>query len=441
MMMIETLATPRSWRPRTDARPRFTAAVIPVETMLAEIAHAAELRAGTTFQSTRWLDAWYTAFRADAAIQPLAVAVQVDGRPALLLPLAMTQAAGLRTIQFADLGVTDYNAPVLGPAAPDDRAGAIALWRVVRRCLPSADLVQFTKMPAEIAGRANPLALLPGVTPAPVFGNLVEVGDDYRAWQRTVLKADVRKELERAQRQFERHPGAAFLRVRDPATAHRVYEALRVMQRRRAAEAGFAYRLDEPAYDAVYRRALEQGLEDGSAVLTALVVGEEVVAASFALADGRSFTGLRIGDAGGEWRKRMSARLLIHRTMEHLHGEGCRLFDFALGDHSYKRRFGARARPLLELTQALSLHGVPRLGLDRARGFVRARPGLASLARRLLRMDGSGAGDSPQAVEAAAILASDRTPAACISQDQRQQAHHGRLHPTNAGPGWNHEQR
>ena len=54
---------------------------------------------------------------------------------------------------------------------------------------------------------------------------------------------------------------------------------------------------------------------------------------------------LRIADAGGAWRKDMVARLLMDRTMAQLHGEGCRAFDFALGEQAYKRRIGARPVP------------------------------------------------------------------------------------------------
>jgi CelD/BcsL family acetyltransferase involved in cellulose biosynthesis len=315
---------------------------------------------------------------------PVAVRAVADGRLALLLPLAAVRASGLRTVEFADLGVTDYNVPILGPAAPDDEAGATALWRAVRACLPSADLARFTKMPTTVAGRVNPLALLPGVAPSPVHGNLIEVGDDYRRWQQETLDGFVRNDLRRAARRFEQHAGAMFLRVRDLATARRVYEDLRMMQRRRAAEAGFDYRLDEPAYDAVYRHALEAGLGDGSVILTALAVGEETVAASFGISDGRTCAMLRIADAGGDWRKKcMAGRLLMDRTMAQLHEEGYRSFDFSLGDQFYKRRIGARPVALVELTQALSLRGAPQLTFDRARAFVRTQPALALLAQRL----------------------------------------------------------
>jgi CelD/BcsL family acetyltransferase involved in cellulose biosynthesis len=376
----------RSWQQLlAAARAGFVAQTLPVEAMLAELARSPELVAGTPYQSARWLGAWYAALGARPDVAPLAVAVRaaVDGRPALLLPLVAVRAGGLRAVEFADLEVTDYNAPILGPAAPGDRAGAMALWRAVRACLPSADLARLTKMPATLAGRANPLALLPGVAPSPVFGNLVEVGDDYLAWQQAALDGSVRNDLRRAARRFERHASAMYLRARDPATARRVYDDLRAMQRRRAAEAGFAYRLDEPAYDAVYRQALEAGLADGSVVLTALAVGEETVAASFAIGDGRSCALLRIADAGGTWRKDMVARLLMDRTMAQLHEEGYRAFDFSLGDQAYKRRIGARPIGLVELTQALSPRGAPQLAFDRTRAFVRTQPTLAPLAQQL----------------------------------------------------------
>ena len=224
-----TVTAARPWRqPLAGAQAGFVAQTLPVEAMLAELARSPELVAGTPYQSARWLDAWYTTLGARPNVAPLAVVVRAaaDGRPALLLPLIAVRAGGLRTVEFADLGVTDYNLPILGPAAPGDRAGAVALWQAVRACLPPADLARLTKMPATLAGRANPLALLPGVAPAPVFGNLVEVGDDYLAWQQATLDGSVRNDLRRAARRFERHAKARYLRARDLATARRVYEDL-----------------------------------------------------------------------------------------------------------------------------------------------------------------------------------------------------------------------
>jgi CelD/BcsL family acetyltransferase involved in cellulose biosynthesis len=40
-------------------------------------------------------------------------------------------------------------------------AGAKALWKAIQRAVGDADLINFTKMPTEVEGRPNPLALLP----------------------------------------------------------------------------------------------------------------------------------------------------------------------------------------------------------------------------------------------------------------------------------------
>src|ERR1700760_4631207 len=87
-----------------------------------------EARATTPFQDFRWLGAWYGAF---IEVEPV-VAVITDARTleqVALLPLVRRARRGLRIVEFADLDLTDYNAPLLGPAAPRDALGAQAMWQ------------------------------------------------------------------------------------------------------------------------------------------------------------------------------------------------------------------------------------------------------------------------------------------------------------------------
>ena len=87
-----------------------------------------EARATTPFQDFRWLGAWYGAF---TEVEPV-IAVITDARTleqVALLPLVRHPRHGLRIIEFADLDLTDYNAPLLGPAAPRGR-----LFPVSSRC-------------------------------------------------------------------------------------------------------------------------------------------------------------------------------------------------------------------------------------------------------------------------------------------------------------------
>src|SRR6201996_6587038 len=87
-----------------------------------------DARATTPFQDFRWLGAWYGAF---TEVEPV-IAVITDARTleqVVLLPLVRRPRRGLSIIEFADLDLTDYNAPLLGPAAPRDAAAAGVMWR------------------------------------------------------------------------------------------------------------------------------------------------------------------------------------------------------------------------------------------------------------------------------------------------------------------------
>ena len=77
-----------------------------------------------------------------------------------------------------------------------------------------ADLIRLRKMPVDLDGQPNPLALLDGASPCPLNGNVVTTGDDFDAY-RYSLERTVRKELERSWRVFTRDPDAAFQIVTD----------------------------------------------------------------------------------------------------------------------------------------------------------------------------------------------------------------------------------
>jgi len=80
----------------------------------------------TPFQDLRWLDAWYQAFAGTDDVEPLIAVVseQATGEQVALLPLIRRVQNGIRIVEFADLELTDYNAPVLGSAAPRTAKGS-----------------------------------------------------------------------------------------------------------------------------------------------------------------------------------------------------------------------------------------------------------------------------------------------------------------------------
>jgi CelD/BcsL family acetyltransferase involved in cellulose biosynthesis len=353
------------------------------------IARCNDVRASTLFQDPRWLEAWYRAFAHVADVEPL-IAVISDATTServALLPLVRRLQSGVRIIEFADLELTDYNAPMLGPAAPREAVAARALWRdllaALRRMPGGADLIRLRKMPADLDGTPNPLILLDGIEPSSLNGNLVLTGEEFDAY-RYSLERTVRKELERSWRVFRRDPSAAFQIVSDRGHALRILATMEIQQGARMQHLGLNFILNGETCAAFYRNLVGENLRSGYAVLSALTAGEEVVATLLGIRLDSRYVMVRISNAGEKWSNCSPGRLIIERTMAALHRDGVRQFDFSVGNYAYKRRFGVVPQPLADITAALSWRGLPYAWRDRAVRELRRHPRLAAQVGRAL---------------------------------------------------------
>jgi CelD/BcsL family acetyltransferase involved in cellulose biosynthesis len=343
----------------------------------------------TPFQNGRWLEAWYAAFAATDGVEPLIAIISnaATGEQAALLPLIRRTQNGIRIVEPADLDLTDYNAPMLGSAAPRDATAARAMWsdlRAALRRLPGgADLIRLRKMPVDLDGKPNPLALLDGAGPCSLNGNIVSTGEDFDAWRFT-LERTVRKELERSWRVFTRDPAAAFRIVADREEALRMLSTMEVQQGNRMQHLGLNFILNDETCAAFYRSLVKDNVGNGYAVLSALTVGEEVVATLLGIRQGSRYVMVRISNAGDKWSNCSPGRLIIERTMAALHSDGIGQFDFSIGNYAYKRRFGVVPIALVDFTAALSWRGVPYALRDRAARWLRGHPRLAERVKRAL---------------------------------------------------------
>jgi CelD/BcsL family acetyltransferase involved in cellulose biosynthesis len=352
----------------------------------------------TVFQNEQWLGAWYAAFAGRSDVEPLVATIRdgVTGEVALLLPLIRRKLNRLRVVEFADLELTDYNAPLLGPAAPRDAKAASVLWRELQRALcrlpGGADLIRFKKMPPVLGPRPNPLALLDGAGPCSLNGNLVTTGADFDQYRRS-LKRDIRKGLDRGWRAFTAHPGAAFRIVEDASEALGLLATLDAQQRARMQHLGANFILDDEACGAFYRNLVRDGVGSGYAVVSALTVGDEVVATLLGMRFGSRYVMIRFSNAGDRWSNCSPGRLVIERTMAALHKDGVREFDFSIGNYAYKRRFGVTPLPLVDISAALSWRGWPHALRDRAARELRNHPRLDAYLKRGLGKSSSRGGD------------------------------------------------
>lgn len=336
---------------------------------------------GSGFQHKQWLGAWYGAFDTE---QPLIAVISdvVARRRVALVPLIIRTQHGIRLVEFADQGLTDYNGPLLAAGAPSNpngmRAMCCALLAALRRLPERVDLLRMQKMPAEIDGRPNPLVAFGRIGSCSLNGNMIEVGDDFEAY-RTSIK---RMQLPRSWRVFSRYPGAEFRIVTDIDEALRLIDVMDAQQEARMHSLGMPFVLNDDSQGRFYRDLVRRGLDDGYAVVSSLSCDEGVVATVLGIRWGRDFVFLRISNAGKEWSHCSPSRLIIERTMAALHQEGVRNFDLSVGNYAFKRRFGVRPLSLTDVSLAIGWRGIPLVLRDRAAQGLRRYPQLAERVNR-----------------------------------------------------------
>jgi CelD/BcsL family acetyltransferase involved in cellulose biosynthesis len=338
---------------------------------------------GTTFQHGHWLDAWYDAFD---TVTPL-IAVISDAatrRKVALVPLIRRVQRGVRIVEFADLGLTDYNAPILDCEAPADEAGARvlcqALLAALRRLPDGVDLIRLRKMPANVGGKPNSLVSLGRVGSCSLNGNLIRIGDDFEVYRASIK----RMQLPRSWRVFNRIPGAAFRIIANVGEALTLLDTMDAQQQARMHRLGQEFILNDEVRGRFYRDLVIRGMREGYVVVSALTCDEGIVATLLGVRQGTNCVFLRISNAGQRWSHCSPSRLVIERTMASLHKDGVRNFDLSIGNYAFKRRFGAVPLPLTDASIALGWRGIPYALRDRAAQWLRGHPWLAKRVGRAL---------------------------------------------------------
>lgn len=368
-------------------RPSFAARVV------TEPAHiAAEWRdlerAGhaTMFQRADWLMPWYSAAAREGRARPEIVAVRRggDGELVMLLPLARRREGGVDLLEFADLGLSDYCAPVLAPVHRLSAEEARDALEVALASL-SCDLFRATKLVPSVAGRRNPFVDLPGVEVSALAAHGLELERDFPALAARAFDRDFHKDLQRIFRKIEKEKGKPRLIVASTqAEARGLFDLMVAMRRERFGALGRPCVFSDEAWHDFYAGVFTR-MDNGN-LIAALDVGGEIVAVDLMVEHNGALhvlAGAFLMDEG--WRKYSLGNVLTYMEMSWAAERGIPMFDLTIGAEAYKFRFGVRA---------IALHDYERVG--RARGLVphahfkakaelRRRPKLAALLRRVLR--------------------------------------------------------
>jgi CelD/BcsL family acetyltransferase involved in cellulose biosynthesis len=341
----------------------------------------------TAFQSYDWGGAWARAAERSGVATPAVIVVEddVDDRPIMLVPLAVTAMGARRVATFFDLGVTDYNAPLVAADIAFGRLDTAEIKAGLKAILPDADVLHLDKMPYRVGRTRNPLVAFKGTSAMSLTACAAPIWGPWSSCRESILAPAFRVEMDDRWRRLNKRKPVRFVVAESAEQANDLFDALADQRAARFRRLKRDDILWKSAWRDFYRDLVTAEGGHGLGRMSALLIDGEPVATALGLAHEGTFALMMHGFADGCWRNYSPGIQLILRTMEWAVADGFRTFDFTIGAEGYKNDFGVVAQPLAECVEALSPHGLPRQTLARAKGFVRRHPVVATPLRRMLK--------------------------------------------------------
>jgi CelD/BcsL family acetyltransferase involved in cellulose biosynthesis len=317
--------------------------------------------AATAFQHPLWLHTLYTRLASHAGATPLVVVVRrrATGALAMVLPLLQVRRGPIRTVEFADLRVSDYLAPVCSPEVFSELTHDADACAEIRHLVRPFDLLRMTKLPDGRLPIENLLAA-PRRVAMDTNAYATVLVAPFEQWRASALDRSYQKELAKKYRQLRKKGAMSFSCCDDSASVRDALDVMRKFRGPRFQSQGDGDLLQRPEYYDFYSDVAVRGL--GSFVrLYAMKMDGEVIAAVLGLHHRDSFLVIMSAFDIDGYKSQSLGALMFEQVARDCIERGDQMLDFTIGDEPYKKLFGSQPSPMWAVTQAGSTIGAVAL--------------------------------------------------------------------------------
>ena len=342
----------------------------------------------TPYQRFDFLGPWQRRVGEREGFRPfVVVARDSEARPLLLLPLALSQARGIRIARFMGGKHATFNMALWERnfAVEATRADLDALISAIRRRC-AADVLAFIQQPLRWQELPNPMALLPrqtSVNDCPLMTIAADAPPTAR------VSHSLRRRLKGKERKLKLLPGYRYRLATTDAEIKRLLDAFFRIKPLRMAEQKLPNVFAEAGVEDFIRDACVVPLASGGHVIDihALECDNEVIAIFAGVADGQRFSMMFNTYTISDNARHSPGLILIRDIVDHYAERGYRTLDLGVGSDDYKRLFCKGDEPLFDCFIPLSPRGkvaaAAMSGIHRAKHLVKKTPALFQMAQRL----------------------------------------------------------
>ena len=311
----------------------------------------------TAFQHPLWLDSLYRKLAPALAAKPLVVVVRrrQTGALAAVLPLLRLRRGPMRTIEFADLRVSDYLAPVCTMATFADLLRDEAACRMLRQLLRPFDLLRIPKL-LDARMPIETLLGAPRRTSMDTNAYATVLVAPFEQWQINALGRSYQKELAKKWRQIHKKGDLTFSCCDDSSSIREAMEVMKKFRGPRFHAQGDGDLLQRFEYFDFYSDVALRGLGSFARLYTLKMDGN-VIATALGLSHRGNLLVIMTGFDIDGYKSQSIGALTFERVARDCIERGDQVLDFTIGDEPYKKLFGGQPTPMSSVTQSGSATG------------------------------------------------------------------------------------
>jgi CelD/BcsL family acetyltransferase involved in cellulose biosynthesis len=339
----------------------------------------------SVFQSFAWLSTWQLHIGNRKGVRPVIVIGRDAGDEIMfLLPLAVAPHGLARRLMWLGSENNDYNAPLLAPEFPH-KLGPIrflSLWPEIVELIQRQhdlrfDLIHFERMPEKLGSQPNPFRNLP-VTMHPNGIYLTHLNGEWETFYASKRSSSTRQ---RDRTKRKRLGDLGEVKLVTPESADEIASSFTTLMSQKArsfAAMGADNIFERPGYPQFYGSLAIASATRHIAHVSRLDVGAIPAAVNLGLTFRGCYYHLLASYADGEVSRYGPGAVHLHELMRHAIAGGCTVFDFTVGDETYKRDWADTESILFDHVAAARWRGrliAPvLLGRIRLERFIKQTP-------------------------------------------------------------------
>ena len=337
------------------------------------------------FQTYEWSHNWFKAVGKTINIKPCLVKVATEsGEPLIFLPLGIQKKYGVQCLQWMGGIVSDYHAPVLGKnfSALVDSVTFCYLWEQIKKMLPHFDVIHFEKQPEQICEQYNPFLYL-GCHQFHEKSYTATLDDTSEYFNKTKKRKNLQADSRRQMRRLAKIGNLHFKVAENFHDIDALTSKMIEQKTRRYQETGIRNLFEDDMYRKFFLNTAKELAQNGIVNVSGLFLDDTIIAVHWGLVYRDRFYYLMPSFEDGSWRKYSPGRLLLEYLIKWCFDSGIKVFDFTVGDDSYKYNWADKEMALYDYHEPVNLKGKKYILFTKIKKNIKKYPFVLKSLRRI----------------------------------------------------------